>query len=541
MNIEGHPSAPYHPVPPGLPDRLTTTRSNQGARLILGVATVVWVGIWIWLSRYYLLDDSFIHLRYAHYLRTSGFLTFDGTLKSDGSSSLLWIALLSIFEGLGHSLLLLKLASVIGYVLALTTAILLGQRTQGIATLLWLGLMGALASPMGVRWMCDGMETSLSVVAALGVGMLAYATTREPTRSAGRYATLVAVGAAAVTLRIDLALLIAVSGGGAWLYIAEQTQGWSQLKDFLPVLRRESHLAIGGLLGVAITIVATGHVLPDAAVAKEARHIVLGQFGGVARAFAGSLALGLGLLGVGVASLGVALYDADVRRRHLLSLLVANSPLPVIVTLTVLRGQYIHGVRYFLWPLAFSIVWNLEVLSSHADEPGDGSGRWLLAWRTRRGEVLVLMAVALAWTVDASITYRVVRESGQVIRDMAGDRLGFLRGKPGIAIDIGAISYFSQGRICDLAGLVDGRALAEGTNEDRVRYCLAQSPVFAFLTPIDVHQFGSRFDLDTWRVCRGYVGRDAAGHPAHYLLLRSDVKAACSESVPSVQSLLGNE
>jgi len=522
------------------------TEPNQRTLLILSAVTVAWVGTWIWLTRYYLLDDAFIHLRYAHYLRTTGFLTFDGTVKSGGSSSLLWVALLSIFEGLGDSLLLLKLASVTGYLLVLACAFLVARQTRGIATTLWMGLIGALASPMAVRWMCDGMETSLSVLAALSIGILAYNITRNPPRSAVRYAILVAIGAASVTLRIDLALLVAVASVAACLDVAEQTpphpgQGWSRLRDLFFLFLRESHLAIGGLLGVAITVAVTGHVLPDAALAKEAGHVVLAQFGGIARAFGGSLALGLGLLGVEVISLGLVLYRADVRRRHFLSFLVANLPLPVMVALTVLRGQYIQGVRYFLWPLAFSIVWNLEVISSRVgDEQADGWGS-ALNGQARRATALVLVAIALAWTVDASITYRVTRDTAQIILDLARDQLDFLRGKPGVASDVGEIAYFSQGRICDLAGLVDGRALAEGTLQDRIRYCAAQSPVFAFLTPTQALQFESGFDLDSWRVCHGYVSRDTTGRPTHYLLLRPDVKATCSEPAPSVRSLLGNE
>src|SRR5579864_2765699 len=396
VSVTRHTPALYDSVASPEQTARAVTEPNQRTLLILSAVTVAWVGTWIWLTRYY--------LRYAHYLRTSGFLTFDGTVKSGGSSSLLWVALLSIFEGLGDSLLLLKLASVTGYLLVLACAFLVARQTRGIATTLWMGLIGALASPMAVRWMCDGMETSLSVLAALSIGILAYNITRNPPRSAVRYAILVAIGVASVTLRIDLALLVAVASVAACLDVAEQTsphpgQGWSRLRDLFFLFLRESHLAIGGLLGVAITVAATGHVLPDAALAKEAGHVVLAQFGGIARAFGGSLALGLGLLGVEVISLGLVLYRADVRRRHFLSFLVANLPLPVMVALTVLRGQYIQGVRYFLWPLAFSIVWNLEVISSRgADEQGQGWGS-ALNGQARRATALVLVAIALAWTV----------------------------------------------------------------------------------------------------------------------------------------------
>jgi hypothetical protein len=120
-----------------------------------------WVGAWIWVARYYYLDDALIHLRYADMLRENGFLTFDGVHPSYGTSSILYVALLTAAGGIVHSLFLPKVLSVTGYVALLGLTLRGALKAGGIARNLWFLLLIVLASLMAVRWFTDGMETSL--------------------------------------------------------------------------------------------------------------------------------------------------------------------------------------------------------------------------------------------------------------------------------------------------------------------------------------------------------------------------------------------
>jgi len=347
---------------------------------LLAIAAAGWVGGWIWLTRYFQLDDAYIHLRYAEYLRRYGFLTFDGVHKTGGCSSLLYVGLLSVLLGLAKPALASKVLSVASYLSILVAVWVLGRRDR-FRNVLWTGLLIVLMSPMALRWLCDGMETSLTVFVATALGGLAYRLAQDPTRSAARYAALVTLGSLTVLLRIELSLLVATASVATWFLAVERQTGtdWqSRSKTLLHTAGRESHLAAGGCAALALTLYLTGRLLPDTAVAKSAGGVQIAQAWHVVRAFAASFSFGLGLVGIWLLSLTVLLRTPALRRRHAASLLMASSVFPVMVAATVVRGQYIHGVRYFLWPLAFTIVWNLCMISVAATSEQsfrDGAGR----------------------------------------------------------------------------------------------------------------------------------------------------------------------
>src|SRR5579864_8103781 len=63
VSVTRHTPALYDSVASPEQTARAVTEPNQRTLLILSAVTVAWVGTWIWLTRYYLLDDAFIHLR----------------------------------------------------------------------------------------------------------------------------------------------------------------------------------------------------------------------------------------------------------------------------------------------------------------------------------------------------------------------------------------------------------------------------------------------------------------------------------------------
>ncbi|PYU94284.1 MAG: hypothetical protein DMG25_07170 [Acidobacteria bacterium] len=502
---------------------------------LLAIAAAGWVGGWIWLTRYFQLDDAYIHLRYAEYLRRYGFLTFDGVHKTGGCSSLLYVGLLSVLLGLAKPALASKVLSVASYLSILVAVWVLGRRDR-FRNVLWTGLLIVLMSPMALRWLCDGMETSLTVFVATALGGLAYRLAQDPTRSAARYAALVILGSLTVLLRIELSLLVATASVATWFLAVERQTGtdWqSRSKALLHTAGRESHLAGGGCAALALTLYLTGRLLPDTAVAKSAGGVQIVQAWHVVRAFAASFSFGLGLVGIWLLSLTVLLRTPALRRRHAASLLMASSVFPVMVAATVVRGQYIHGVRYFLWPLAFTIVWNLCMISGAATSEQSFRGwRWPARWRSEPALVASLLVLTAAWAVEGRTVRRITADASGVFLEMRNDHLEALQGKLGVALDIGLISYFSKGEICDLGGLVNGRARAQATFEERERDCSAQSPAFAYLTTDQTRELRGLIDFHSWLVCRQYRLSNVDSRQVHYLLLRPDLAAVCPGPAP---------
>ena len=66
----------------------------------------VWLAIWLAISWPGVQDDALIHLRYASFLNTRHFITFDGVHPSFGASSLLYVGLLALLRSLTKSPLL---------------------------------------------------------------------------------------------------------------------------------------------------------------------------------------------------------------------------------------------------------------------------------------------------------------------------------------------------------------------------------------------------------------------------------------------------
>jgi hypothetical protein len=500
---------------------------NNGNRSGFGVVVALaWVACELWVTRYYQVDDALIHLRYAHYLRTQGFLTFDGIHKSGGCSSLLYVGLLSALERWASTPFLPKLFSVAVYVVVLAAVLIFGRREVAQDTRrLWVGLFILFISPMAIRWLCDGMETGWTVLVALILGRVSSARAPGPDRSVGWYALLVVLGFLTVILRVELSLLIAIASIAAALLAVEGTVPWrSNLKALFAIPHRASHLAVGGCLGVMATLYLRGHLLPDSAVAKAAGHVVVGQLWGVARAFAASFSFGLGLLAIWVYSL-LVLLKAGAPRHHAASLLIANSVLPVILAATVIRGQYVHGVRYFLWPVVFMIAWNLNVLSQMRLHEESLEGR---SWPNRFGSEFALASIAslgLLWAVEAHAVQRIAGDTSRSLLEMRSDHLEALEDKLGVAVDVGAISYFSKAPICDPAGVVNGRQMAQMTFKERAKYCAAQSPAFAYVNATQIGELSPLMNFDSWRLCREYRLSNVGHIDMHYLMLRPDIAA----------------
>jgi hypothetical protein len=504
------------------------------AKLVMG-AVAIWIGLWLWWTRYYQLDDALIHLKYAGFLWSRGFLTFDGVHRNDGTSSLLYVGLAALIHGFVKSVYVPKALSILSYLGLLVMVSLRVWRSRQAARVVWTSLLVVLISPMAFRWLCDGMETSMVVLVSAVMGWVAHSVSVRPTESRWHYFWLFVLGAATVMLRIELSSLVTVATAAALLFRAERAfqtaGGHPTLREVVHWVLRESHLAMGGCLAVLITYFWARHLLPDTAVAKALGRMDIAELWGVARAFLASFSLGMGLLLIWAICLVVAFRTDAIRRNHLGSLLAANSLLPLMVTATVVRGQYIHGIRYFLWPLMFMIVWDVLVVFSAAPA-WDRLVIPLTQLRARRGIVVMasLILLVCVWGVEGHMVRRITADASKVFLDMRSDHLDALAGKPGMAFDVGLISYFSRAQICDLSGLVNGRALAQATPEERAQYCVAQSPTFAYVTPAQAASLWGLIEFDSWLLCREYWLSNVAVREPHYLLVRPDVAQEFGDS-----------
>src|SRR5277367_1849423 len=175
-------------------------------------AILAWLSYWLITTRYAMLDDALIHLHYADLLHRYHFITFDGIRHGFGTSSLLYVSLLAVLRGFSTSPLLGKLVSDLSYLflVGIVFGLVVKLRQHTSSQLLLAGLLFCLLSPMGIRWLTDGMETSLTNLLIVILAVITKTEQASYTQSKLRYLLLVVFGAILVYQRIELALIVAL-------------------------------------------------------------------------------------------------------------------------------------------------------------------------------------------------------------------------------------------------------------------------------------------------------------------------------------------
>ena len=332
------------------------------------VIILVWLSFWLVLRRHAFLDDTLIHLHYADMLHRHHFITFDGIHHGFGTSSLLYVSLLAFLRGFFASPLLPKVVSDTAYLILIgvVLALFVKFRENRLSQLLLAELCICLLSPMGIRWLTDGMETSLTILSVVLLAIITGKEQEDRPRSGGRFLLLAVFGAALVFLRIELALLVALSCLSILVVKASKQQG------LVRAALEASPLAIGAVLAMVAVRILMGSLLPDTALAKSSHRISIEPLILTLQVLASSLILGVGAALCWAQSLLLAarriIRSGRQVQTQLFCLALENCAIFIVVGLSCLRGQAIQGVRYVIWPFVFGIVANASRLASDRAE-----------------------------------------------------------------------------------------------------------------------------------------------------------------------------
>jgi hypothetical protein len=504
-----------------------THRAYRLAIPILGL----WLAVWIAISWPGIQDDALIHLRYADNLFQTHLITYDGVHPNYGASSLLYVYLLSSLRTFSASPNLPRIVSTCAHIFLVAGLATLFYRSfprdSSLARLLGLILLLILVGPSAVRWLDDGMETSLALCFT---ALLCWATFRQcirPISSRSHYIALAALGFFIVLLRTELILLcglaFAILASTRIFNAPEKVQPKRLLEAFL----HDSHLLVGGILAVVLIRVKMHAFLPDTAVAKShglAKWYEV--FPSTVTSLGASFSFGAGMLLLWTVSI-LLLFRVG---RFSLAAFFANLPFPVLFFIAALRGQQVQGARYLAWTFFFSILWNILELSLAPPDHRSGIGNNKLAYR-----VMALLLIALP--LESTILYKMLRSRADLTTQFESEDFENLHGKRGIAFDIGFIGYFSRADICDLGGLVNGSDKARLTPEERLAGCANTHPDFMFLDLGRIKSISRKMAISDWQVCSTYEFKNVFQSQPHYLIVprstASEVCRAVSNSVPS--------
>ena len=499
----------------------------------LTIVFALWLLVWLFVSWPAVQDDAFIHLRYAVNLLRYHMVSYDGVHPDYGTSSLLYVWLLAGLREFFRSPVLPRAVSSVFHV------VLFGGLAWGFARALrsaprlaWgfaLLLLAILVTPMAVRWLDDGMETSLTLcmvsLLAFSISCLGHSESLRMRSWVG----LLVLGFVATLMRVEYLLLMGVASVTFFFARSSLRSEPARQVNVSTRLRLAAYCAaplLGGLLAAGVIFLTMHTLMPDTAVAKaDAYAPWLVTVGVTLSVFESSMSLGAILF---LFWLLTAAAVIAYKRRVSLSILGANSLFPVVLALAAQRGQQVQGVRYFLWTLLFPIVWNILELRWSALEPTRSTTRML-----RLAGYGVACLLLFSVPIESVLLYKEFGRRKQSLAEFRAQHLERLSSLKLVAFDVGYIGYFTESPLCDMAGLVNGRERAALPFEERVRACAAEHPQYAFVSGFSLWELSQALDLKGWSVCSVYDLANLRTSDVHYLI-------ASPTATPEVCAAAGN-
>lgn len=479
------------------------------------VICLLWCSTWIFATRYAMLDDALIHLRYAANLSRLHFITYDGVHANFGTSSPAYVSLLAVIFSFWPTVMVPKIVSTVSYLLLLALILVVYRqaRKNHLAAVLSLCLLGVVLSGTGVRWLTDGMETSLVCVSTVLLALLVNRILRgssSPALSVGMFV----YGMYLTVLRIELSALATLTALTIYFALVEG----QRLKP-AAALVRACPLFIGSLVGLLLVKAYFGSILPDTALAKAGSGPSLMILWVFVQVSGSAIVLGIGSLLLYVASAWLSARCGGKWGRT--AWITANANLPLIILSACLRQQTLQGIRYFVWATIFSIVLNILTIADAKPQPNFW-GSLSAKQRYSISGLALLFLIILPF--DSYYAYRVMSGRARTFLHMRNESLWRLADQSLVAEDIGFIGYFSRANVCDLSGLINGREAAEKTFDERMLTCISQRPVALFVSePLfaEITKYPSMPASD-WVVCDKADFTNVRGNDRQLLFIRRE-------------------
>jgi hypothetical protein len=487
----------------------------------LTILLAVWLLVWLRLSWPAVQDDAFIHLRYAVNLLHDHMISYDGVHPDYGTSSLLYVWLLAGLRALFQSPVLPRAVSSVFHVMLFAgLAWAFPGALRSAPRLAWafaLLLLTILVMPMAVRWLDDGMETSLTLCL---VSLLVFSISRlahSQDISKRSFAWLFALGLVATLARVEFLLLMTLAS--LTLFFARyESAPPDGLRARLRLVASCAAPLFGSAVAAGVIYLSMHALIPDTAIAKaNAQAPWMATLHATISVFVSAMSVGAILLLFWLLTAAAVIVY---KRRVSLSMLAANSPFPVVLALAMQRGQEVQGVRYFVWTLMFPILWNILELRWSEAEP-----RRLPAHTLKFAAYGVVCLLLIAAPIESILLHREFRAREHSLAEFRMQHLERLSSLKLVAFDVGYIGYFTQSPVCDMAGLVNGRASAALPFEDRVKVCAAEHPQYAFVSGFSLWELGNDLDLKGWSICSEYDLANLRAPDLHYLIASREATA----------------
>jgi hypothetical protein len=495
---------------------MSTISAGNQVKKLFTVLVLPFVILQLIFSRFHFLDDAFIHLRIAHNLLDLGYFAYNAGEPSFATSSPLYTLVLALFSIFLRTPLLPKAVDILVYLVIL---FLIGREFVASENPARTGISFAVlvlaASPMGIRWLTDGMETGLIALFAIALALVTHKRIIEQEEPRISSTLLISVLAAlAVLLRVEFGYVLAVSIAVISIYGIMNGPNDPLAIRLTYTCRRIFPFVLGGIAGFALILIIFGRILPDTAIAKQEYSgsmkvfEVLDSALWIFKAHAGASFFGMGLLILWAASAFLAYRATQNAGKY--CVLAANSSMLLFILLLLLSHQDVQGVRYYIFIEAFLIALNWLFLSTARENV------------RLKPIAYPLFIVMLLWiTFDAAAFYKISAGRSETYGRFTETDYSYLQNKRGIAYDIGMVGFFTQGYILDMSGLVNGRKQAAISSERRLEEAADATVDFVFANAEQLELVNKYVNTSTWRTLGEFDFPNSGGNrDTHFLIVR---------------------
>ena len=399
------------------------------------------------------LDDAWIHQTYARNLIQHTEWSFIPGFPSGGSTAPLWSAILAIGYIVGISTF--PWAYFLGFVMLLCLAYVcnawLKLRSPHFPS--WFAFIGLIIL---LEWHL--VWAALSGMETLAIALLAAFVLMQMNRDSGNFLLIGAFIGVGIWIRPDALLLVLPA---MWILIFRNYPEWKKVI-------RQGLLLTSGLLAVALpylffNMAITGSIWPNTFYAKQAEYAVLSEIPLWTRILD---QVRIPLVGVGILLLpGIVAVTVDVVRTRSWGRI---APLLWILTYLLLYAYrlpvtYQHG-RYAMPVIPVVIVLGLEGFAILGDR-----FQTLSIWRTisRTWGISIGVVLVIFWVIGGRAY---VRDVAIIETEMVAAAKWIEANTPAEALiaghDIGALGYYGDRQIMDLAGLISPEVIPIIRDED---------------------------------------------------------------------------
>ena len=449
----------------------------------------------LFITRNHFLDDTFIHLKIARNILENGIFSFNGIKRDFSTSSPLYTTVLSFGLRIWDSPYLAKILNIFIYFFIYSLISVCLLKTKNLNSLILSILLIGIASPLGVRWLTDGMESSLVMLFSIIISYILFFIYKFKAKEYKKIIFLITYFfcSLSILLRIEFAFII------FWFIFSYIISiPFSKAKFGFNNFLKLYPLFLSLITSFSLLFINFGSFTPDTSIAKGGFKYDLNFFTlNIVRAHFSASIFGVSLIiAIFISFYLIYKYNNSKNKNNKENFAyLINFSLPIMIFIIFIKGQMIQGIRYFIFLETFLISFNLLICEGY-------DFKQFINYKKNYKYFLYLLIPLLIspwlWN-DFNVLNKISEGRSQTFLNLKNQDLRCLNDKNLIAWDVGMIGYFSKSFIFDPNGLVNGRELAKLNEDDRLKQFINKNKIdYVFVNDNQMKAVGKYLDLTNW-------------------------------------------